>query len=148
MRLASAGVSGRGAVAGHHRPRPPPGQAHQVHLGAGLGKPLVGEGMAELVEVRQVEAGATCEQSPYNASRPALRPTLNCVKAQAVVHTLPSVPTYRLHSPKPCWCGRGSLSFLNPPCRWGEQARSLDSLIGGAYHCCFGIRRSRGVHVR
>ena len=74
MRLARAGVGGRGAVAAQHRPRPPPGQAHQVHLGAALGKLLVGEGMAALVGVlRQGEAGATCEQSPYNASRPALR---------------------------------------------------------------------------
>jgi hypothetical protein len=47
--VAGAGVGGAGAVAGHHRPRPPPSQAHQVHLGATLGKPLVGEGMAELV---------------------------------------------------------------------------------------------------
>ena len=49
MGVAGAGVGGAGAVAGHHRPRSPPGQAHQVDLGAALGKPLVGEGVAELV---------------------------------------------------------------------------------------------------
>ena len=67
MGVAGAGVGGAGAVAGHHRPRPPPGQTHQVHLGAALGKPLVGEGMAES------GGRATCEESPYKASRPALR---------------------------------------------------------------------------
>jgi hypothetical protein len=46
------GVGGAGAVVGHHCPRPPPGQAHQIHCGATLGKPLVGEGMAELVGLR------------------------------------------------------------------------------------------------
>src|SRR5215218_9383482 len=71
--VAGPGVGGAGAVAGHHRPRSPPGQAHQVDLGAALGKPLVSEGVAELVGLRQVEAGATCEESPYNASSPALR---------------------------------------------------------------------------
>ena len=40
--VAGTGVGGAGAVAGHHRPRPPPGQAHQVHFGAALGKPLGG----------------------------------------------------------------------------------------------------------
>jgi hypothetical protein len=49
--VAGAGVGGAGAVAGHHRPRSPPGQAHQIHFGAALGKPLVGEGVAELVGV-------------------------------------------------------------------------------------------------
>jgi hypothetical protein len=57
MRVAGAGVGGAGAVAGHHRPRPPPGQAHQVHLGATLGKPLVGEGVAELVGVQAGQPG-------------------------------------------------------------------------------------------
>jgi hypothetical protein len=47
--VAGAGVGGAGAVAGHHRPGPPPGQAHQINFGAALGKPLVSEGMAELV---------------------------------------------------------------------------------------------------
>ena len=57
MRFAGAGVGGAGAVAGHHRPRPPPGQAHQVDLGATLGKPLVSEGVAELVGVQAGQPG-------------------------------------------------------------------------------------------
>ena len=73
--VAGAGVGGAGPVASHHRPRPPPGQAHQIHLGAALGKPLVGEGVAELVGVQAGQPGLPALRSsmrtrPHAVSRP------------------------------------------------------------------------------
>jgi hypothetical protein len=71
--VAGASVGGAGAIGAHHRPRPPPSQAHRFHFGAALDRLLVAKVWRNSWGLRQVEAGATCEESPYNASRPALR---------------------------------------------------------------------------
>ena len=57
MGLTGASVGSRGTVALQHRPGLPAGQAHQVGLAAALSKPLVGEGVAELVRVQPGQAG-------------------------------------------------------------------------------------------
>jgi hypothetical protein len=72
--VAGAGVGGAGAVAGHHRPRPPPGQAHQVHLGAALGKPLVGEGVAELVGMQAGQLGLSASAFEHADQAPRGEP--------------------------------------------------------------------------
>jgi hypothetical protein len=74
--VAGAGVGGAGAVAGHHRPRSPPGQAQQIQFGAALGEPLVGEGVAELVGVQAGQPGLPtaafehADQAPGGESSP------------------------------------------------------------------------------
>jgi hypothetical protein len=52
VRLAGAGVGGRGAVAAKHLAGLPAGQAHEVGFAATLGEPGVREGAAELVRVQ------------------------------------------------------------------------------------------------
>ncbi len=46
-----AGVGGRGAVPLEHRAGLPASDAHEVGLGAGLGEPLMREGVPELVRM-------------------------------------------------------------------------------------------------
>lgn len=57
MRLSSASISGRGAVATQHGGEAPASDAHEVCLVAALGAPGVGEGVTEQVWVQAVNAG-------------------------------------------------------------------------------------------
>jgi hypothetical protein len=53
VRFASTGIGSGGAVALEHGAGLPPGDTHQIRLGATLGQPLVGERVAELVRVER-----------------------------------------------------------------------------------------------
>ena len=64
MGFAGPGISGRGAVALQHGPGLPPGQTHEVGFVTAQGKPLMGEGVAELMrmEAREADLGAAAAQ--------------------------------------------------------------------------------------
>ena len=57
MRIAGSFGSRRRGVARDHRAGAPPGEHHQVALGAALGEPCVGEVVAELVRVQPLDTG-------------------------------------------------------------------------------------------
>jgi hypothetical protein len=59
MRLPGAGGGGGGAVAAEHCFGAPAGEAHEVGSFAAGGAPEVGEGVAELVRVKALDAGLT-----------------------------------------------------------------------------------------
>jgi hypothetical protein len=63
-----------------HRPRQATGGRRCGGTGGGL---------------RQVEAAATCEQSPYNASRPALRAAAAGGRPRAGTHLTFGIPNFR-----------------------------------------------------
>ncbi len=64
MGLPGPGIGGRGAISLEQGARLPTGDAHEVTLGAALGKPLVSESVAQLVRVksRKADLGAAAAQ--------------------------------------------------------------------------------------
>jgi len=55
VRLAGTSIGRRGAVALEHGAGPPGGEPHQVHLAAAVCKPLMREGVPELVGMQAGE---------------------------------------------------------------------------------------------